>query len=227
MAGVDGCRGGWVVVTGAAEAGGAGPVRVDVVPSLEDVVGRTRRGELAVVALDMPIGLPEAGPRSCDVEARALLGPRRSSVFPAPVRAVLGAADYEEACRRSRRVSGRALSRQAFHLLPKVAEVDRLLAGGGHDGIVESHPELAFLRLAGGRPLEAKRTEAGRRQRVELVRDVLGADPDELARAGRAPLGDLLDAAALLATARHLAAGTARILGGAPDAVGRPMRIAW
>ena len=42
---------------------------------------------MGALAIDIPIGIPEAGARPADREARALLGPRRNSVFPAPVRA--------------------------------------------------------------------------------------------------------------------------------------------
>jgi predicted RNase H-like nuclease len=206
---------------------GAG-VTVEVLDRFDALVGRLDRDELVVVAVDMPIGLPEIGPRRCDVQARALLGSRRSTVFPAPVRATLGAADYDDARSRSRAASGRALSIQAFHLLPKIAELDRLVSPD-RDDVVESHPELAFCRLAGGAPLAAKRTPDGRRQRLHLVRPVLdGQDGALLARQARAPVIDVLDAVALVATARHLALGAAQLLGdGERDRTGRAMRVAW
>lgn len=67
------------------------------------------------VAVDMPIGLTESGPRDCDRVARRLLGwPRRCSVFSAPVRSVLGIGDDREACDAHRAVGRRGMSRQAF-----------------------------------------------------------------------------------------------------------------
>src|SRR5437870_3658001 len=80
LAGVDGCRLGWVVAT---DDG------VEVVPALDDVLV-----QCDAVGIDIPIGLPDAGPRACDVEARRRLGPRRSSVFPAPRRALLPCRDW-------------------------------------------------------------------------------------------------------------------------------------
>ena len=81
MLGLDGCKGGWV---GALLSPG-GAVSWHFLADL--------RAGLAlgadVVAVDIPIGLPDAGPRRCDQLARARLGPRGSSVFPAPVRAAL------------------------------------------------------------------------------------------------------------------------------------------
>ncbi len=50
VAGVDGCRGGWVVVTSHhEEPDGPLTLTAEVVPGLEPVVERARRGELAAV----------------------------------------------------------------------------------------------------------------------------------------------------------------------------------
>jgi predicted RNase H-like nuclease len=76
----------------------------------------------------MPIGLPERGPRACDLEARRLLGPgRASSVFPAPIRPVLVATSYDDACQIRLQVEGKKLSRQAWVIVPKIREVDDML----------------------------------------------------------------------------------------------------
>ena len=104
VAGVDGCRAGWVLA--AVPRDGRGPSQVLVVPDLAYVVAELEAGRLDAVAVDIPIGLPIRGPRAADVLARARLGPRRNSVFPAPARAVLGATDYADACARSRAVCG-------------------------------------------------------------------------------------------------------------------------
>lgn len=226
VAGVDGCPGGWAVVTAGLEPGD--PVRVELMARIAPLVRRVERGEVAMVAIDMPIGLPEVDRRRCDVEARRLLGRRGSSVFPAPLRCVLGSADHAEACRRSRVASSRALSIQAFNLLPKIAELDRDVPVAMGDVVVECHPELAFLRLAGA-ALDPKRSAVGRQQRLDLVAGVLGAACDLAASSRRAgvPLSDALDAAALVATARRLLAGEACLLGGELDPLGRPMRVAW
>ena len=140
---------------------------------------------------------PAAGPRRCDREARALLGPRCSTVFPAPARAAIGAADHADACARSRAAGGTGLSVQAFNLLPRIAELDRLLAADPCDAVVEAHPELAFLRLHGGGHLPPKRTVEGRAARLALAGPVLGPSVDlaAAARAARVPLVDVLDAA--------------------------------
>ena len=157
--GLDGCRAGWVLASLTAEPGaidGApGPglrVEIRLLASFAEAVALVRDATLVSLAVDMPIGLPGAGPRPADQAARRRLGPRRSSVFPTPVRATLGARDYPEALARSRAVDGRGLSKQAFNLLPKIAEVDAAMTPELQDRIVECHPEVGFARLA-GRPL--------------------------------------------------------------------------
>ena len=53
--------------------------------------------ETDMVVIDIPIGLPESGRRACDLEARAMLGPRRSSVFTGVRRPLLALDSYEAA----------------------------------------------------------------------------------------------------------------------------------
>jgi predicted RNase H-like nuclease len=192
---------------------------ISVVGSFLELAARVRRGELAAVAIDIPIGLPERGGRACDVEARALLGPRRSSVFPAPVRAVLGCTTWFEANAKARATDGRGLSRQVFNLLPKIAEVDAAISPRQQRRIVEAHPELCFASMA-GTPLAApKRTAGGRAARESLV-GVPAVRP-----AGAAP-DDVLDALAALWTARRVALGREQRLGdNARDARGLRMEI--
>lgn len=204
VAGVDGCRRGWVVAVGRLD--GRGAPNVSVVSSFHDLVVSVERGDLVVVAVDIPIGLPEHGSRRCDVEARQRLGPRRRSVFPAPVRAVLGSATWEEANTRSRDVDGRGLAHQVFNLLPKIDEVDGLLSPSRQARVVEAHPELCFASIAGGPLPHSKRTIAGQAARTALV----GVVP---ARLPGAAADDVLDAHAALWTARRVAVGDEERLG--------------
>src|SRR5690606_31915637 len=119
--------------------------------------------EFAVLAIDIPIGLTDDGPRPPDVAARALLGPRASSVFPAPVRATLNANSYEDACDLSFAARGKRLSKQSFAILPKIREVDELLRTRSATEfpvpVHEVHPEVSFCYLNDGRPMvHPKRT---------------------------------------------------------------------
>jgi predicted RNase H-like nuclease len=210
--GVDGCPGGWIgaLVTDRRF------VRWLLLADAAAVLGV----QADAVTIDVPIGLPDAGPRACDVAARRLLGPRRSSVFPAPVRAVLGARDYSDACARSRAVCGKALSLQAWHLTPRIADLDA--ADVDHARVVECHPELSFARMT-GTALPRKKTAAGSAARERAARTWL---PDGWPRAPRpARTDDALDALACAWTAARWLAGTAEVLGGDLDATGTPMRI--
>jgi predicted RNase H-like nuclease len=161
--GVDGCPDGWlgaVVTTGPTTS-----VEWVLLPDASALLALA--ATCAATGVDMPIGLTD-GPRRCDLEARARLGSRRASVFPAPVRAVLGAGSYAEACAVSRQVSGRALSLQTWHLLPRIADLDEHLPDGGLPWLSEMHPELSFTAMA-GKPLVSKKSSAGRQARVEAL----------------------------------------------------------
>jgi predicted RNase H-like nuclease len=221
VAGVDGCRNGWVVATSPLDLS---TVEVRVVAAFAEIAGLVAVGPLAAAAVDMPIGLPDDRPRVCDAQARRLIGARRSSVFPAPMRSVLDAADYDEACALSRSACGVALSRQGWGLVAKVAEVDAAMSAHLQDTIVEAHPEGSFTELMGRPPGHSKRTSAGRAERTAALvavfadwrpRPVPGAASD-----------DVLDAVVLVWTAARLARGEALRLGdGGVDARGLRMEI--
>lgn len=225
VAGVDGCRSGWVVVT--APARGAGAVEADLVTAVAEVLDRVRAGTLAAVAIDMPCGLAARGPRRCDEEARARLGPRRATVFPTPPRPLLGAASHADAVRIGRALDGRGISIQAFNLLPRIAELDAAITPDLCDRVLEAHPESAFAAMAGTPLASSKRTAEGRAERRSLLGRHLGPPIDALPERlrGAAP-DDVLDAAANVWTARRWLAGEAVVLGdGTLDERGLPMRI--
>lgn len=222
VAGVDGCRGGWVVAL--AEPDDGALVDVVVLSTFADVVALLVQ-DVTHVAVDMPIGLPDAGSRACDVAARRLLGLRRSTVFPAPPRPILDERDYPTALARKRAIDGVGLSKQAFNLLPRIAEVDAALTPELQSRIVECHPELAFQRRH-GEPLESKHTAPGRAQRQALVADLVGDRP--LPRLAGTRPDDVLDALALTWTARAICVGREERLGDARrDARGLVMEIVW
>ncbi len=222
-AGADGCRGGWLLA--ARLCGGA--IEAAVLPSFGCLL---RRIAGAPLAIDIPIGLPSSGARLSDSLARARLGPRRFSVFPAPVRPVLGAGSYTEACAIHRNTDGKAISVEAWNIVPKVAEVDALMTPALQAQVLEAHPELCFATMNGGTPAQFnKKTQPGRTERTcLLVRRLRGAAPVVAARPprGAAP-DDLLDALAVLWTAERYRLGRARPLTecGARDAHGLRMAI--
>jgi predicted RNase H-like nuclease len=211
--GADGCPGGWI---GALVSGPT------VTWHLYADAAALLSVPVAVTAVDIPIGLPEAGVRACDVLARQRLPGQGSSVFPAPVRAVLAAATYAEARALSVAVDGRSLSAQCFGIVPKVADVDRALDRAVAGEVLEVHPEVSFALLAGG-PLPRKRSAAGALARVQLLTGVFGALPTDVPAQAR--LDDCLDALVCAWTAQRWLRGEAEVLGGEVDAAGRVMRI--
>lgn len=204
VAGVDGCRGGWVVVLAAHHGEGHQPaaMMVHLCATFGEVLGLAEQP--VVIAVDMPIGLNDRfaeGGRRCDQDARRLLGPGwTASVFSPPARAALDAPDHREAMRRQ----GGGLSIQSFNIAPRIREVDALMSPATQARVFEAHPELAFRHVNGGRPLDArKHTEAGRRERIRLVREIFGERlPDAMAarrQLGATAVGmdDVLDACVL------------------------------
>jgi predicted RNase H-like nuclease len=237
VAGVDGCRAGWVVATWpdspsgpSAGAGGAGLacLEVEVVASFAPIAEAVRGGRLDLVAVDMPMGLHDQGRRTCDVEARRRLGPRRSSVFPTPRRAVLGCASYAEALAVSRAIDGVGLSKQAWFLVPKIRQLDELVRPLPPGRVLEVHPELAFAALTGAPMASPKRSPAGRREReVALGRVFAGIEQLAARRLAGAAPDDVLDACALAWSAGRLAAGRGESVGGELDSTGLVMSVSW
>lgn len=220
VAGVDGARGRWLMATVHDRA-----AALTLHESFVDVLRDADRLGVDVVGVDMPIGLAADGHRPGDLEARALLGPRRSSLFPTPARAVLDAADYADALRRSRAASGKGLSKQAFNLVPMIRQVRGAITTADCDRVIEVHPESSFVQLAGA-ALESKKTAAGVGQRLRVLRPLV----DDLdAVLGGAPAGcavdDALDALVVAWSAARWAAGTARVFGDGLDPDGFPLRF--
>lgn len=243
VAGVDGCPGGWIAAVvdipdpeGAALSGPAAAAErwpavtwhylVDAgeLPRLVRAYGLSRLG------VDIPIGLPDGGlPRAADGAARRRLPGRAASVFPTPVRAVLAAASYAEACALSRARCGRALSKQTWFITPKIGQMDATLTREHDEVIAEVHPEVSFAAMAGGLPAPSKKTAAGRDERVRRLAPWLGpAVPGLVSSAPRqARADDALDALACAWSAWRWALGRHEQLGDplARDARGHPMRI--
>lgn len=147
VAGADGCRIGWFRVCRETETGA---IRFDVIGNVEGLI--TSDPQPGVIALFMPIGLTAAGARQCDLDAREALGPRRNSVFPAPVRAALAVRNREEASTITQRIDGRRISTQAWAICPKIKEVDRVLQESADASLGCSTRPVPSLRPTRGRP---------------------------------------------------------------------------
>lgn len=225
IAGVDGSKKGWVVATESSQG-----ISVEIAESFEAV---TQLPKLETIVIDVPIGLTEAEPRECDLLARRMIGKRHSSVFPAPIRPMLDARSYEEACEIWYRANGKRCSKQLYGILPLIREVDGRMMPRLQRRVREGHPEVSFAALAGPgySVMLSKHDIGGMGQRAALLTDPFANMYEILGKAGLRgiPSIDLLDAFALLWTARRVRSGEANSLPGVPprDARGLRMEIVY
>lgn len=244
--GVDGCPAGWI----AAWREPDGVLGTAVFSGFHAIAARFQE---AVIAVDMPIGLPDfigPGGRGPERLVRPLLGERQSSVFSIPSRAAVHAEDavfvspddYRDRHSRASAVARatseppRAISIQAFGLFSRIRELDELLRADAalRRRVVEAHPEVAFWRLNGDCAMALPKKVKNRphapglaERRALLARHAM----PETFTAARPPRGagpdDLLDAAAMLLIAERRRRGEARPFPDPPlvDSCGLPIAI--
>lgn len=207
--------------------------------------------DLDRVFVDVPIGLPSSDRRRCDIAARNLLGSRRNSVFFTPSRAAVneylsrvdsgypvGSEDaYRDASEANREAIGDGLSRQAWNIVPEIAELDTYLRDDLNRNacVIESHPECCFFGLNDDQPLAySKSSRIGLAQRRAILARV-NDDTEEvyaeaLSRYYRKQVGrdDVLDAIALALAANQLDEHVQLPVEDAPeDEEELPMRIVY
>ena len=200
--GIDGCRRGWI-----------GIVLNDDRP-LTAVYGRTLPElqsrveiEIEVVAIDIPIGLPEFHPREADLLARDFVGPRRSSVFIVPPRRVLVAEPYATANEIALELGVPRVAPFMYALREKIFEVERWVEQTGWP-IREVHPEVCFRAMKKSVLHTKKKSWAGFHERVQLLRQQgLSVDVDLGLAGTKAAVDDVLDAVAAAWSARNIAQG--------------------
>lgn len=206
--GIDGCKAGWLFVA----LDGDDLFEVGILGRFELVTQYV--GPATLILVDIPIGLLSSGlqERRCDTEARRLIKPRGSSVFPAPARSAIYKSCYEEGSKENYRCLGKRLSKQSWAISPKIREVDEFLLSRVRGGkIREMHPEVAFWALNGRRPMQYRKgVEKGFSERIEVLNRYL-ANVGAIVTAAREkqPLkkdladDDILDALVGAVTASH------------------------
>jgi len=224
--GVDGCPGGWI---GALVRGRS--VKWLLLPDAVAILAVPAR----VIAIDIPIGLPEPGVdfrRAADIAAREFLRPWAAShsVFFTPVRRVVGAHPFALANKLSRELTGKGLSVQTWNICDRIASVDHALGDSPDERVIEVHPEVSFRLLDTGINV-SKKTARGVGQRISA----LGSFVNITAALADVPLGpgldDCLDACVAAWSAQRWMTGKAEVFGldagarTATDGRGRPMRI--
>ena len=229
ICGADGCKGGWVVISKDLDSG---QIAWRLRKTAHDLIALSPLPK--IIAIDIPIGLPEKGSRACDLLARELLGKgRTSSVFPAPIRPVLAAQNYIDACKIRLVSDGKKMSKQAWNIVPKIRSVDTLLVQNPELRTIirEVHPEVCFFYLNGKKPLHFKKKMAqGREERITLLEPLYGQSL-RAASEDRKKLDsgedDILDAFAALWTAERIEKGTSQTIPAEPptDSYGLRMEI--
>jgi predicted RNase H-like nuclease len=143
---------------------------------------------------------------------------------------MLPAVHYDE-------VRKQGMSRQAFGLLPKIREVERLMTPALQNTVYEAHPELAFTAAAGAPMRLNKKTTAGREERLQALSRATEPrlpHPSQLLSQGlkalkrtQAAADDLLDGMVLTRTAYRIATAQATCLPPDPpvDSLGLRMEI--
>lgn len=228
-AGADGCRAGWICVS---RELGSREIASACFESARELFSQRQSPDL--IAIDVPIGLTESGPKVCDFEARRFLGrPRASSVLPAPIRAVLADRSWEEACATRSGVEGKRISKQAWGIVPKVREVDVELRARARlrERVREVHPEVSFKEWNGAAMRFRKKSPRGRKERRQLVDRYFGPAAHEVVRdqflVKDVTHDDILDAFAALWSAERVLRGVSRCLPECPpiDRCGLRMEI--
>jgi predicted RNase H-like nuclease len=195
VAGVDGTRNGWVVVVLE-----GGRVSCDHLLDLETDFSEV--ADVDVIGIDIPIGF---GPRTADAAARKFLRGAASTVFSTPSREVL-----QQPFGPGLRVSAQAhaLGRRMLHVSDLASRDARLR---------EVHPEVSFRAMNDGAPLtHRKKSAGGAFERLAFLRGE-GINLGALGPTAKAPLDDVLDAAAAAWTAQRIASNLAISLPNPPE----------
>jgi threonine dehydratase len=242
--GIDGCRAGWVASFFEGET-----IRLVVFPTINALVEACSGA--AILAIDMPIGLPDrisGSGRAAEQAVRGLLGKRKSSVFSIPARDAVYEVDpqpigmkaliegQKKATMRSRMLSDppSGVSSQTFNIFPKIRELDRFLVAHRtwQLSVFETHPEVAFWRMNGREPLAypKKSAEGLEERRMLLLRHGIHESVIHIHPPKGAAQDDMIDALACLVAARQISAGRGQSFPGTPecDRNGIPIAIwAW
>lgn len=227
-AGIDGCKAGWILIT-FDENPGYFVLRSD--EELEEAFQTYDR-----IFIDMPIGLEDENyTRECDRLLRETLGAEyASSVFSPPIRPALHAPSYVEANIESYDYTEKKLTVQAWNITPKIRTIDTLLQNNEEyrETVLESHPELLFMKLNGGMIYQKKKTKKGLRHRLGLVTeheevaDDFFRDIKEEFRRNEVAEDDIVDAMALALAAKQSQNTTIETLPDEPPVDSKGLRMA-
>jgi predicted RNase H-like nuclease len=173
FAGVDACKGGWIVAKSASWPCKQVPL-LAVCPDFRAVLALTQ--DCRRVAVDIPIGIPSGKQlRRCDQEAKEFL--RKSdhnsaAVFFTPPRESLVAKDAKEFQSLHMGARNKGAGYPVWGIVKKIKEADELMIPELQMTVIEFHPELAWLRSA-GKNLSSKHTTQGISERKSVLRSLV------------------------------------------------------
>ncbi len=204
LAGVVPCPGGWLVAGAKLQGITVSPEEPQVLRTLADVLDY--RPSFEIIALHAPVGLLDEerpGGRTCDIQIRRLLGPRRgAAIMSAPSRRLV----VNGTVKGTHELEG--LSAVSKVLLPRHREVMKEIQPYRQRSVFEVHPEATFHQLNGDQPLRySKNTIHGRMERRALLEGAFrGIERVLDAHIRGIRQRHLIDAAACLWTTRRIAA---------------------
>ena len=205
LIGVDGTSSGWI-----ASIGSSRNKRLSTIKFSEDLYTLLYDYPNSVVVIDMPIHLNEKNYlRECDVLAKKYLGRKfQSSIFIPPLKRVLKCTTYQEANELSKKITGKGLSKQSWHLKNKISEVLRLSKLSNK--VYEGHPECSFKMLKNEALKAKKKSVLGIFERLDLLKKV-GLNPLSVSLKiednSSIKIDDILDSMVLFITALRIVEG--------------------
>ena len=214
VAGTDVWKGQWAVVVlddGRFE-------RALVAPTIKEAIDHVP--DVAVIGVDMPIGLPDPGRRRpADEQARKYVGPRWQSVFMTPCMSLLESPSLADANRLAVAEGWSGISAQAYSLGRLILQVQPVADRDAR--VFEVHPEVSFVRANSDLTLKwSKHTWSGIALRRRILQDHGIVIDDDIGEAGAAGVTDVLDAAIGAWSAGRIASGHGQSFPDGADRIG-------
>jgi predicted RNase H-like nuclease len=215
--GIDGCKSGWFSVWQNPDDS----IQSSIFSTLNHLKDFFNDEAHLIIGIDMPVVLSDFIPREADQLARKLLSKKASSVFTAPTPEMLEQPNYERASYVSKRLFGKSMSLQSWYLFPKIKDVQTIIHDA-HISLYEIHPELSFRAMNHEEViLESKKSKEGFEIRNALLRRHFESFNFESIRNlyPRKDVmdNDILDAMAVLWSARRIKANEASFLPKIPE----------
>lgn len=215
--GIDGCKRGWFSVWQNPDDS----IQSSIFSTLNHLKDFFNDEAHLIIGIDMPVVLSDFIPREADQLARKLLSKKASSVFTAPTPEMLEQPNYERASYFSKRLFGKSMSLQSWYLFPKIKDVQTIIHDA-HISLYEIHPELSFRAMNQEEViLESKKSKEGFEIRSALLRRHFESFDFESIRNlyPRKDVmdNDILDAMAVLWSARRIKANEASFLPKIPE----------